>query len=77
MKELNLIFLTLVIPLMTSNDYSWFELVQLEKKGYTVMLDSRSIKLSFTYLNKDNIAEIKKDKKNKSVFEIKIILKNV
>ena len=67
MKELNLIFLTLVIPFMTSNDYSWFEFVQLEKKGYTVMLDSRPIKLSFTYLNKDNIVEIKKDKKNKVI----------
>ena len=67
MKELNFIFLTLVIPFMTSNDYSWFEFVKLEKKGYTVMLDSKPIKLSFTYLNKDNIAEIKKDKKNKVI----------
>ena len=67
MKQLNLIFLTLVITFMTSNEYSWFELVQLEKKGYTVMLDSRPIKLSLTYLNKDNIEEIKKDKKSKII----------
>ncbi len=58
---------------MTSNDYSWFELVQLEKKGYSITLDSAPIKLSLTYLNKDNILEIKKDKKRRI---INIIRKN-
>ena len=55
------------------NDYSWFDLVQLEKKGYSITLDSTPIKLSFTYLNKDNISEIEKDRKRKI---INIIRKN-
>lgn len=58
---------------MTLNEYSWFKLVQLEKKGYSITLDSVALKLSFTYLNKDNVSEIKKDKKRKV---ITIIRKN-
>jgi hypothetical protein len=55
------------------NDYSWFDLVLLEKKGYSITLDSTPIKLSCTYLNKDNISEIEKDRKRKI---INIIRKN-
>ena len=73
MKQLNLILFSIIIPFIGSNDYSWFELVQLEKKGYSITLDSTPIKLCFTYLNKDNVSEIKKNRKTKV---INIIRKN-
>ena len=51
----------------SANEFSRYDLVELEGKGYSIFLDSVSIKLSLTYLNKNNISEITKDKKRKII----------
>ena len=57
----------------TTNVFSRFEILQQEEKGYSITLDSAPIKLSLTYLNSNNVSEIKKDKKRKV---INIVRKN-
>lgn len=44
-----------------------FELVELERKGYSITLDSIPVKLAFTHLDDANISEIRADKRRKSV----------
>lgn len=49
------------------NNYSRSDLVELEKKNYSITLDSTPIKLNLTYLNQNNISEVTKDKKRKVI----------
>jgi hypothetical protein len=44
-----------------------FELIELEKRGYAIHLDSSPIKLRLTYLNEINISEVEINKKRKYV----------
>ena len=69
MKQLLLVLLFSPLQMAVSfeSNYSWIELVQQEEKGYTITLDNTPIKLCYTYLNKDNILEIKKDRKRKRI----------
>lgn len=47
--------------------YERVDLVDLERKGYSIHLDSSPVKIGSTYLNETNISEIKIDKKTKYV----------
>lgn len=54
-------------------NFSQFELLELELKGYSISLDTQSINLSNTYLNNDNILSINQ---NRSIKTINIIRKD-
>ncbi len=67
---LTLIMLTGTICTMSCSPLNNFErsnLVGLEKKGYSIHLDSVPVQLGFTYLNLGNISNIEIDKKGRHV----------
>jgi hypothetical protein len=47
--------------------FTQFELVEKEKKGYSILLDSTPIQLANTYLNNNNIQNIKHSKYKKRI----------
>jgi hypothetical protein len=71
MRKLSTIALTIGLIFIMScssiNVVERVELFELEKKGYSIHLDSNPIELRMTYLNETNISEIKIDKKRKYV----------
>jgi hypothetical protein len=77
MKKVNYIAFLLIGMFMscstTKINFSQLGLAELEKKGYTIFLDSVPINLSYTYLNDNNILLVNQDRSNKTV---KIIRKN-
>lgn len=48
-------------------NFTQFELVEKEKKGYSILLDSTPIQLANTYLNNNNIQNIKHSKCKKRI----------
>ena len=70
-KVLNITILTATIICAMScsslNNVERSELIELEKKGYSILLDSVPVQLSLTYLNMTNISHIKIEKKGRNV----------
>lgn len=54
-------------------DFSQFELSELQQRGYSITLDTKTIDLSNTYLDVENILTVNQ---NKSAKEIEIVRKN-
>jgi len=75
MKQLNLILSLILFSFMTAcssvNNPSRIDLIELEKKNYSIILDSIPIQLSQTYLNNDNISKIIKDNKKRIIHIIR------
>ena len=69
MKKKYLILIVLISMLSCSsfNKFSRYEIVEIEKNGKSVTLDSVPIKFELTYLNQNNISNIKIDKKTKTI----------
>src|SRR5688572_30093094 len=71
MRKLSTIaFIVISISIMSCSSTNFrerVELVELEREGYSMQLDSSPIKLRLTYLNETNISEVKIDKKRRYV----------
>src|SRR5688572_9555054 len=61
----NLFFIMSCEP---ANKIDRIELLQLERNGYSIKLDSVPIKLNLTYLNTSNIENVRIVKKTKQVY---------
>ena len=66
LKTLSIIFLLSLVSCGIRN-YDYYKFSKLEKKGFKLKIDSIDYSLSNTILDKENISEIKIDKKNKLV----------
>ena len=64
LKTLSIIFLLILVSCGIRN-YDYYKFSKLEKKGFKLKIDSKDYSLSNTILDKENISEIKIDKKNK------------
>ena len=69
MKILKTLSIILLLSLVSCGirNYDYFKFSKLEKKGFKLKIDSKDYSLSNTILDKNNISEIKIDKKNKLV----------
>ena len=61
------IILIFIISCSSTNKFSRYDLIELEKNGKSITLDSVSIKFELTYLNQNNISNIKLDRKTKVI----------
>ena len=61
------IFFLIILVSCGIRNYDYYKFSKLEKKGFKLKIDSRDYSLSNTILDKENISEIKIDKKNKLV----------
>ena len=61
------IFFFLILVSCGIRNYDYYKFSKLEKKGFKLKIDSKDYSLSNTILDKENISEIKIDKKNKLV----------
>ena len=66
LKTLSIILLLILVSCGIRN-YDYYKFSKLEKKGFKLKIDSKDYSLSNTILDKENISEIKIDKKNKLV----------
>ena len=66
LKTLSIIFLLILVSCGIRN-YDYYKFSKLEKKGFKLKIDSKDYSLSNTILDKNNISEIKVDRKNKLV----------
>ena len=66
LKTLSIIFLIILVSCGIRN-YDYYKFSKLEKRGFKLKIDSKDYSLSNTILDKENISEIKIDKKNKLV----------
>ena len=66
LKTLSIIFLLILVSGGIRN-YDYYKFSKLEKRGFKLKIDSKDYSLSNTILDKENISEIKIDKKNKLV----------
>ena len=69
MKILKTLSIILLLSLVSCGirNYDYYKFSKLEKKGFKLKIDSKDYSLSNTILDKENISEIKIDKKNKLV----------
>jgi hypothetical protein len=71
MRKLStIVFIILSITIMSCASTKMMErveLIELERKGYSIHLDSNPLKIGSTYLNETNISEVKIDRKMKYV----------
>ena len=65
-KIFSMFFLIILVSCGIRN-YDYYKFSKLEKKGFKLKIDSKDYSLSNTILDKENISEIKIDKKNKLV----------
>ena len=65
-KILSMFFLLILVSCGIRN-YDYYKFSKLEKKGFKLKIDSKDYSLSNTILDKNNISEIKVDRKNKLV----------
>ena len=65
-KIVSIFFLIILVSCGIRN-YDYYKFSKLEKKGFKLKIDSKDYSLSNTILDKENISEIKIDKKNKLV----------
>ena len=56
-----------IVACSSTKLYERGELIDLERKGYSIHLDSSPVKIGSTYLNETNISEVKIDRKRKYV----------
>ena len=61
------IFFLIILVSCGIRNYDYYKFSKLEKKGFKLKIDSKDYSLSNTILDKENISEIKIDKKNKLV----------
>ena len=65
-KIFSMFFLIILVSCGIRN-YDYYKFSKLEKRGFKLKIDSKDYSLSNTILDKENISEIKIDKKNKLV----------
>ena len=65
-KILSMFFLLILVSCGIRN-YDYYKFSKLEEKGFKLKIDSKDYSLSNTILDKNNISEIKVDRKNKLV----------
>lgn len=65
-KILSMFFLLILVSCGIRN-YDYYKFSKLENKGFKLKIDSKDYSLSNTILDKNNISEIKVDRKNKLV----------
>ena len=65
-KIFSMFFLIILVSCGIRN-YDYYKFSKLEKKGFKLKIDSKDYSLSNTILDKNNISEIKVDRKNKLV----------
>ena len=74
MKKIIILLIGIFMSCSTNKiDFSQFELSELQQKGYSITLDTKTIDLSNTYLDIENILIINQ---NKSIKGIEIVRKN-
>ena len=61
------IFFLIILVSCGIRNYDYYKFSKLEKRGFKLKIDSKDYSLSNTILDKENISEIKIDKKNKLV----------
>ena len=66
-KIFSMFFLIILVSCGIRN-YDYYKFSKLEKRGFKLKIDSKDYSLSNTILDKENISEIKIDKKNKLVY---------
>jgi hypothetical protein len=67
-KLIILSFLISIVGCSSINKFSRINILEYERNGYTVNLNSTSITFNFIYLNNTNIKSIKKVKSTKTIF---------
>ena len=65
-KIFSMFFLIILVSCGIRN-YDYYKFSKLEKRGFKLKIDSKDYSLSNTILDKNNISEIKVDRKNKLV----------
>lgn len=60
-------FFLIILVSCGIRNYDYYKFSKLEKRGFKLKIDSKDYSLSNTILDKENISEIKIDKKNKLV----------
>lgn len=65
--EILSMFFLLILVSCGIRNYDYYKFSKLEKKGFKLKIDSKDYSLSNTILDKNNISEIKVDRKNKLV----------